>query len=269
MANLITSVICNAGKIASSPSAFRNDGVRVLFYAFLLVGSLSAADEFPSNLPLLGHNLTPTSYTIPEGHFTPGTFAVAYGITGDWSIGTSPWIIAAYNMPMIESKFGFRTDTFFQHASLDLNYFRTFEYGFNFYKQESTFVRLTGSHRFSETYTLHISAGHQYFFDDTKPYSLRLIPGNGSRTNLSLSTLNEFHLFAKGLGVFAEVGLMGLNYSVPWLHTGLSAFYYRNWGLFQLGVSRTVSLGRVPYYVNAGPVTVAYWHPEIQIQFFL
>ncbi len=220
-----------------------------------------------SYLPLFGHNLTPTSYTLADKQLTLGTYVVGYGLSENVTIGTCPWLVLAYNMPMIEMKVAFHPDIFFERISIDANYFKTFPYARNLYEQESTFLRVTGTHKFTEIYSLHVSVGHQYFFNDNRPFSLRLIPGNGSRTNLSLSTLNEINLIGN-LGMFVELGLIGLNYSVPWLHTGLSGFYWWGWGLIQFGYSRTVSLGGVRYYVGGDNATVVYWHPEIQFQVF-
>ena len=131
----------------------------------VLVSTMTLAAEECSNTGLLlGHNFTPTSYTLPGRKLTFGNYALAYGITDSWTIGTSPWLILSYNMPMLETKFGFCLDSFIQRLSIDANYFKTFSYGRSLFQQESTFVRVTGSHRFSEAYTLHLSLGHQYFF---------------------------------------------------------------------------------------------------------
>lgn len=235
-----------------------------------IVGPLFAlaADECPQNGLLLGHNFTPTSYTLPVRRVALGNYAVAYGITDSWTIGTSPWLILAYNMPMLETKIGFCLDSFVQRVSIDVNYFKTFSYRRNLYQQESTLIRVTGSHQFSEAYTLHLSLGHQYFFDNTRPFSLHLISGNGSRSSFNLTTLSEIHVIS-GLGAFIELGLAGLSYSVPWFQAGLSGFYSWSWGLVQFGYSRTVSLGEGPYYADGLLATVVYWHPEIQIQFLM
>ena len=238
-----------------------------LFFILCTFSTLSFCTENETVPPLFGHNLTPTSYTLPPQRFTLGTYVVGYGISENLTLGTSPWLVLAYNMPMLELKLALQTNTFFERISVDGTYFKTFPYGSNLYEQESTFLRITGTHQFIQNYALHVSVGHQYFFNDAKPFSLRLIPGNGSRTNVSLSTLNEIHL-VENVGAFIELGLMGLTYSVPWLHAGLSGFYYWGWGLVQLGYSRTVSLGEVPYFADEGAATIVYWHPEIQLQVF-
>jgi hypothetical protein len=225
-----------------------------------------AAEEVPGFL--IGHNFTPTSYTLPKGHLTAGNYAVAYGLTDELTIGTSPWMIVAYNMPMIEVKYGFETRGFLQRLSFDFNYFKTFQYGFNRLQQESTFLRVTATHKFTSWYTLHLCAAHQYFIDATRAFSLRLIPGNGSRTNLQFTTLNEFHV-TRNIGFFVELGLVGLTYSVPWTHWGLSAFVSGNWGLFQFGLSRTASLAPVPVTGDGWLANFTFGHPEIQLQILI
>ncbi len=241
--------------------------MKKVIWTLLLLG-LSAFGDSTSSPMLAGHNFTPTSYTLKNKQITLGTYVIGFGITDNWTVGTCPWLLTAYNMPMIETKYAIQTDSFFQRVSLDANYFKTFAYFKNLYKQESVFIRLTGTHRFDELYALHVSLGYQYFFDDEHPFSLRLIPGKATPVNLNLTTLSEFQL-SPHFGAFAEFGLAGLNYSVLWLHTGLSGFYKWDWGMAQLGFSRTVSLGQVPYYTNGDTAQVVYWHPEIQLQFFL
>ena len=233
-----------------------------LFFLFFTAVSAIAAETANSKITLLGHNLTPTTYSLPQGKFTAGTYALAYGVTDHWTIGTSPWFDVLYNMPTVVNRISFTLNTFIERLNVELHYFKTFPYGLNRYIQESFFARVTGSHKFTAAYTLNVSAGYQYFFVDTRPYSLRLISGKSTPYNASVSTLSEIRLLDR-FGVFLEMGVLGLNYSVPYLHLGASAFYHWDWGFFQFGFSQTSSMGEVPLY---GPIV--YVHPEIQLQTF-
>jgi hypothetical protein len=224
-----------------------------------------------------GHNLTPTSYVLPKNHFTVGAYAIAYGITDRLQVSTSPWIDLLYNMPALNVKYAFDGNEIFQQITVDGNLFKTFKFGENKNTQESFMGRVIGSHRFSENYTLHTVGGYQYFWNDERPFSLRLKPGNSDRFTLSLSTLHEFRLIDH-LGFFFEAGLLGLNYNKPYLHLGVSSFVYWDWGLIQLGISQSSSLGKMPDEkypgldqnahgtIFSGVDTVI--HPEIQIQFY-
>lgn len=205
---------------------------------------------------LLGHNLTPTTYTLPRGQGTAGSYALGYGLTDQLFVGTSPWIWIGYGMAMAEGRYRFLQESGFE-LTLEGMYFNSLPG--SRYDQHSTFVRLTGSYRVSDLYTAHLSSGHQYFWDATRPYSLN--PWPGLRPYLpSVSVLNEFRLFDL-YGVMAEAGILGLNYPAPERHLGISAFYKNTWLLIQLGISETRSL-------NRNYARIIHWqtHPEIQVQ---
>jgi hypothetical protein len=225
----------------------------LLFFSLLAIGPLSVAR---AESMLIGHNLTPTTYTLPKGRATVGSYAVGYGITDDWMAATSPWIWIGYQMAMMESRYRFLHQDGFE-VTLEGMYFKSLSG--SRYQQHSTFLRLTGSRRFSDSYTLHVSSGHQYFWDATQPYSLNPWPGLRDYVP-SVSMLNEFHVFDLW-GILAEVGLLGLNYPAIERHLGLSAFYKNTWLLIQLGISETRSLNR--NYAN-----ITHWqtHPEVQVQ---
>jgi hypothetical protein len=227
--------------------------------------------ESNSSPILLGHNLTPTSYTLSKTQTTVGTYAVAYGVTDFWTIGTSPWLDYAYNMPAINTRLNLLKNSEGLIVSTDVSYFKTFPYANNLFQQESLFARVIVSKMLSEFYTLHNSFGYQYFWDDTRPFSLRLISGNGDRYNTSVSTLHELRLF-KNMGVLGEFGVIGLNYATQYLHWGASGYFKWSWGMVQFGLSQSRSMGAV-HYVSS---TEYYWytkhavyHPEFQLQTYL
>lgn len=231
---------------------------------------IQSKETLESAVVLFGHNLTPTTYTLKKDQATVGFYAFAYGITDNWFIGTSPWIDLDYNMPMINTRIGLLNDSDKFRVSLDASYFKTFHFGNDKFQQESIFARLIASRKISENYIIHGSFGYQYFWEDSYPYSLRLSPTNGDRYTTSLSTLHEIN-FSRSFGIFAEIGLLGLNYASRYLHWGLSGFIKWPAVLLQIGLSQSRSLGPV-HFVN--PVS-DYWyerqvvlHPEIQLQFY-
>lgn len=207
---------------------------------------------------LIGHNLTPTTDTLGAKQWTLGTYFVGYGITDQWTVGTSPSMIAFYNMPTLSSRYGFTGEkVLFDRYAIEATYMKAFYFGLNKYDQEAIFSRLTGTKVFSPSYSLHVSAGYQYFFSEKKPYSLRLKPGNHSESTVSFSTLHQINL-DDGWGIFLELGALGLNYVTPYLHTGISLFLQQAEGwTWLVGISRSTSLGG----------TDAKLHPEIQIQY--
>lgn len=92
-----------------------------------------------------------------------------------------------------------------------------------------------------------------------------------SAISILSTTVEPFHF-----GLSLEVGLAGLNYETLYSQLGASVFATWSWGLVQLGLSRTRSLGDVSLdrfnffddgrIANYGVITI--YHPEIQLQFF-
>lgn len=218
----------------------------------------------------LGHNLTPTTYTLSKGEITAGTYALGYGLTDELSIGTSPWLAYDYNMPMVQMKYG--TPGFWEGSRIaaDLNYFKTYPYGENLYDMKAAMTRLGASYDVSSPYTLHAVLGIAYYWNDAKPFSLRLSPRNRDRYTLSLSTLHETRLTGN-FGIMTELGMLGLNYLHPYLHWGTSLFVKWSFGYLQVGVSHSITRFResLDYGGGSFELTDEVYHPEIQLQFFL
>ncbi len=242
----------------------------------LFTVSITAPVQAAPNAMTIGHNVSPTSYTLAADELTLGSYAVGYGITDNWMIATSPWMIVNYNMPMIATRFAFASDSVIHRFAIEFDYFKTFEYGFNLFKQESFFVRMVATHRFSKNYAMHANAGYQHFYDDNSPYSLRPVWNLSDPTTLSIGALHEVNV-AKDLGFFFETALLGVNYPVMYAHIGASIFARSSWGFVQLGVSRSMPLGSPGWYLvtqrdGSEQYTFmrgASFHPEIQLQFSL
>jgi hypothetical protein len=220
---------------------------------------------------LLGHNLTPTTYTLGQNRVTVGYYAIAYGVTDKLMIGTSPWIDLTYNMPNVDVKYGSNLDMrLVQRASAEFLYFKSYPYLRDIYRQESMLVRGTSTTRFSETSLLHLSLGLQKFWREDHPFSLRPPSQNGSSYTLSASGLVETRTTSR-FGTFLEFGLIGLNYTAPYSHLGCSLYYHWNHMYIQAGMSRSAIMGELRYYGNPRN-NIGWWeavvyHQELQIQF--
>lgn len=222
-----------------------------------------------------GHNLTPTTYSLHQDQWTLGSYVVGYGINENWMVGTSPWLIVNYNMPMVNTRLSSPVEGFFDRVSLEGMYFKTFDYGFYNYQQESTFVRLTVLKEWSPDFKTNFSFGHQYYFDDRSPFSFRLFVGNGDRYTLSASSLSEIRI-EENVFALVEAGFLGLNYVAPYYHVGLSLLYMMEWGSLQLGISRSMTSrpDLVPEIYYGGDIQIedsneSSWHPELQLQFHI
>jgi hypothetical protein len=176
-------------------------------------------------------------------------------------------------MPMIHNKFSFNLDGYIEKISFEAMYFRTFPIFFNSYEQESIFLRAAISRQFDSVYTLYLSMGFQYFFNKRYTYSLHLRSEYGvpkEDFTLSTSLLHEFR-FLKYMGLFLEIGYLGLNYYKPYFHTGASLFFRWDEGIVQLGLSQsagTIYYNSRYYAPDAGEVNNVV-HPEVQLQLFL
>jgi hypothetical protein len=232
-----------------------------------------SAVKAPTKIFFPGHNLTPTTDTLSKGEITVGTYVIGYGVTDRLTIATSPWFDYFYNMPMINGRLlVFQQNDF--RVTTEVNFFKTYDTDTGYYsragvgyEQTSAFLRVAASEKFSNFYTLTGSLGYQYFWDDLKPYSFRLVPGNTDPYNASASTLHKFS-WTRHFGNFLEAGVMGLNYQTPYLHLGASIYGQWKWGLLLLGFSRTSSMGQVHYVTSYDDeyfedVVV---HPEVQFQ---
>ncbi len=230
-------------------------------------------DRFGDDPGLVGHNLTPTTYTAHANTWTIGTFAIGYGINDNVMLATSPWLVAFYNMPNAILRFGTLTHGWFDQWAWEFDYFHTYKYGLNNYQQISVFNKITGTTHFSDYYSLHASVSYQYFFDDTRPFSLRLVPGNNTKYELAIGTLHEIRL-SPYFGMFLEIGVLGLNYASPYCQYGASLFWKWSGGYLQLGLSRSVPIGEPHFpfmyrliWEDTFTNTISIVHPEIQLQF--
>ena len=220
-----------------------------------------------------GHNLTPTTDTLSKNEVTLGTYVVGYGVTDRLTLATSPWFDYFYNMPMINGRLLVYQQNNFRVIT-EINFFKTYDTSSGYYseaglgyEQTSAFLRIAASEKFNNFYTLTASFGYQYFWDDLKPYSFRLVPGNTDPYNASASTLHQFS-WTRHFGNFLEGGVMGLNYATPYLHLGASVYSQWKWGMVLIGASRTSSMGQVHYVTSDEDTSFedVVAHPEVQFQ---
>jgi len=217
-------------------------------------------------IPKAGHNLSATSKTLKHRQTSVGTYTIAHGLTDTMTLATSPWLAIAYNMPMVllRNRFPIHHGSL-EAIAIDVAYFKTVGNKTDLlFIQESLFLRGITTLNVSSFWDTHINLGYQYFFDYTRPYSLKpdsfLLGPNSSEGphTLSFSSLNDFAI-TKKVGVNIELGILGLNYTLPFWHLGGSAYYNTNNWYFQAGYSyswRTYHYRKEQLY-----------HPELQLQY--
>jgi len=186
---------------------------------------------------LLGHNLTPTSYTLKQGQGAFGTYAIGYGFTDFLMIATSPFIWFGYNMANVAVRAGADVDsTLIDRIGVETIYFNTFNMQWMHYSQESIFIRATLTKQVASGYTVHGNFGFQYFMNSSHPFSLRPNPFENNPVTMNVGILHEINIGAR-TGFLAETAILGLNYKLPYAHLGLSFFWKNSTFAIQLGAS--------------------------------
>jgi len=254
--------------------------VLVMLFLCLFRISIALGD---TQVPTFGHNLTPNTDSLTAKQYTLGTYLVGYGVSDVLAVGTSPWLIVAYNMTNIGTKWTLFSET--EHRPkvvVDGVFFKTLEYGLNWYHQTSTLLRATAGKALSPHYSMSLSIGHQYFFDELTPFSFRPPPLNGTKSTWNFGVLSEFK-FCENYGAFLETALLGFNYPNRYAHLGVSL--YRTWAtsMLQIGFSRSIPFGPdqfvggepASYWESGGQrrLSVYYarrapFHPEIKFQLY-
>lgn len=216
-----------------------------------------------------GHNYTARTETLPQGGVTLGTYAAAVGVT-DWlMIGTSPWMLTFYNMPMVSARAGFDIFPGRLRAGLDFSYFRTVP---GVYDQESTYARATVTQVFSDAYSLHLSLSRQGRVSGKRFYSIYLFDNSyadGHHSfNLTASSLHEI-VFGDRFGLMLELGISALNYERSYHVFGASVYFRTYSGLFfQVGASYTRRNMLVGFDEDSRYPPSSF-HPEVQLQWFI
>ncbi len=215
------------------------------------------ATSFASFHP--GHNLSITTDTLFKSEASVGNYAVAYGLSNDLTIATSPWLYFSYAMPMALLRWRIYENRSLSVA-IEASYFKTSEAS-HYFHQESSFWKGSMGFLVSPSWVVYLNVGHQHFTNDQQPFSLR--PDafskevNPDKNVNSISLLNDFSI-ANGFGAFLEVGRLGVNYLIPYSHIGASIYYSSIDWSFQFGSS-------VSFRDREGtPENI--FHPEIQIQ---
>jgi len=268
---------------------------------YLLFFLLSASSEEPSLSSFqsrsIGHLLTSNNYTLPQNGTSIGSMYAGYGITDQWTVVTSPFVWASFYMLNFTSRYATSISTR-EKIGFDLGYFKTLEShtseykglcsrtysgaqidacaqqlertrGFKNFQMEAASTKLSYTRLLRPSYRFSFSLSYFYYWDDRRPFSLRMDPQNNDKYSLSLTTLHEIQINKKKY-INLEAGFWGLNYHFVYYHIGASYSYQtENW-LWSLGASSTLNPSfpknreREFNFYNSSIAI----HPEIQIQYF-
>lgn len=240
----------------------------LLAVLFMTVFSLKSQASFS-----FGHNLAATSDTLQQGQSTAGTYALGYGLTDRLTVATSPWLIFGYNLNNAIVRHSIPVSADYEIGQ-QLAYFDTNLKLGDAYLMRAMSYSLTWKAVLDSSYTLYVCGNYMYFWDERKPFSLRREPYNNQPYQFSISTLHQFHLSKNFLTQF-EAGVLGANYTYPFLHGGASLGYFGKTFSYQVGasVSRVGQPNhwRQPDYYNESAVEgestqALSVHPEVQLQ---
>jgi hypothetical protein len=237
-----------------------------------------ATPEFRS--VLFGHNLTPTTDTLPKGAVTLGNYVAGVGVTDRLTFASSPWLYESYNMYSAIVKFRGclsqgETKCDWDWAVQSM-YLKTGHFGLNSYQMTALSSSFIVKKDFADFYSVNFAVNYMYFFDETNPFSLRREPYNDDPYQFSVTTLQEVRLPGH-FGLLVEAGMLGLNYVYPEIHIGLSMSHRSRFTLAQIGFSQTFTSGTVSRLFSTqqtqalGGGEPGYdfsMHPEVQFQVF-
>jgi hypothetical protein len=206
---------------------------------FLIVSFIFSFHAY-SQATLLGHNLSPTTYTPEKGRVSIGTYAAFVAVTDDIVIGTSPWMYFDYNMYTLVVRQGKQIDEK-SRLGWQMIYFKTdrdSSFISDGYQMEAFSGNLTYTRRLNNRFALHFNYNHMYFLDETVPFSLRREPFNDDTFQSTVTLLAEVQ-GTSDWGFLGEIGVLGLNYVYPQTILGLSTNYKSNNYLVQFGFNIT------------------------------
>ncbi len=241
----------------------------------------------------IGHNLSTNSRTLNEGQWSLGSLYFGYGISDNFTVGTSLFVINSFKMANVMARYGFDISSN-ERLSFDFAYFKTFggrvktypESCYFFEKSKETrcyqfspqavgFVmeainmKATYTKKILDWYRANSTLSYFYYIEELMPFSFRMDPANPDPYTINLTSLHEFRLH-ETLFINYEFGFWGFNYQYPYIHTGLSINVQKDFWLLGIGASTTFSPSfpekRARYFV--GYDSRMSIHPEIELQVF-
>tara|TARA_Y100001935_G_scaffold255609_1_gene269940 strand:- start:5510 stop:6280 length:771 start_codon:yes stop_codon:yes gene_type:complete len=248
-----------------------------IMYSILWSSPTNAKEDVPQSLAAahkeifksksIGHILTPNTNVLQKGELSAGSLYLGYGATDSLTVATSPFLYLSYGMHNLFLRLSqFIDDS--KRLAFELGYYKSFGHS---YQMEASSAKATFSIE-SPLYRFNLSTSVYSYFDDTRPFSLRMEPYNSDTYSLNLSTLHEFAL-RKNLFLNFEIGSLGLNYHYPYLHLGTSVAYQFEKLFVGLGASVTTAPQIPPERSQFYGSVDQTWknsqvHPEIQLQYF-
>jgi hypothetical protein len=209
----------------------------VLSFLFCLITTYAVNAE--SKQVYYGHNLSPTTNTLKQDKVSAGIYVLAYGLTDDLMIGTSPWITIDYNMFNFAVRYLIKEQAN-TRTSLQTHYFKTYDANDRSqysvaYKMHALTQHLTHSIKASQQVELLFNLSAMYYWNEEIPFSLRRMGATEKSYQFNTTVMLRKH-WLDSFSTQYELGILGVNYTYPQLIMGTSA-------TIELGESWLVQLG--------------------------
>lgn len=284
----------------------------LIFQVYVVATLAKTAKQANTANFFIGHNLTASTEAPKKSQWTVGNYAVGYALTDELMMATSPWILTSYNSHNYHLKWT-KPISSSERMGVFLSYFESINttpfmsvqkgtpqvlangtavqqdyFKLNRYQWKSVSTNFLYSVEKENNESVFLNFKYSYYINDEYPFSLRMDPGDEKRRGqVDVSSLFKWNEPKENFSWAFELGVLGLNYVSPFLHTGVSAMFYDdNWSM-QVGASftamfnellsaRAYQVGRLDersHYSSSENqyYTYRYYqsavHPEIQIQY--
>lgn len=226
----------------------------------------------PNKALFFGHNLSQTDDVLNKNEFSVGPQVIAYGVSDQLTIATSPWLIQDYEMFNLFARYKTSQDRSFQ-----LSYFKacfksdgcidklegypneTGEYtdtkswvnSRTGYSMEALWLTMIDHFELNDHYAIDVNYGVQYYANQKMPFSLKRPAPKPLPWQFHVSSLHEASL-AGPFKLYAEVGCLIPTDTETYLHMGASLGYKKNALESHLGFSVTSKIAALfnPAYRN-------------------
>ncbi|MBY0385590.1 hypothetical protein K2X05_10585, partial [bacterium] len=149
----------------------------------------------------IGHNLSTNNQTLRKNQWTIGTLYAAYGVTDEWSVGTSVFVLMDFKMFNLMTRYAVPISSK-EKIGVDFAYFKTYggkavptnlcdawqvgadgsqtcvskiqrgEY-YTGFLMEAVNAKFTYSNQIFSRYRFNTTLSYFYYFDDRAPFSFR------------------------------------------------------------------------------------------------
>jgi hypothetical protein len=253
--------------------------IKFLTIVIALSCTSNAAHANEQKSVFLGHLLTPTTYTPKKKTVTAGSHVLGYSVNDNLLVGTSTFLALFYNSPNLFLKYSKKYNEHSRWA-VQFDYLKSSNKRIvknsTLYEMEAVMIWGLWSKDITPFYTIHTSLNYMYFINEGKPHSLRREPFNDQPFQFAITSLHEVKI-SERYGLASEIGVLGVNYTTPNLHLGVSFRYMRKNYLIQIGMSldnelwgrdKAIAYAAENQILDRSHTTNLLTHPELSFQYF-